>query len=409
MLMSAVEGKPLPGLNTSLPPITAPLSAWPRSSNNNNNNHTSRRLLQREQHDSVSQSAQYHVLHPPSSAKTGVGGDSEIELAGESDLVHRAFQLERNLHFLREQHKLILDGLHAEVEELKAKNKALQMNLIIGTDLVARTDNLSVEDVTPPNEEAQIETNMEKLKVVTVEKGVMTDLKLALQEQQNNSSSTSSSSGANSASKIEMARVENQELRAALHDARNRNMYLVSLIEQIKRRHASDIQNKRPKPVDVVPPQTVMPALNEFPVMYAHKFEEYEEIIQQLRNDHGELQAELSRLKATLREVLSSNKWSPEAYMIARSVLQEGHHGRDHYHRLPRIPIRPPHEQPRRSSLPAIGQHGYNSVHPMRNQQTFPMVPQSKPRSNGSNSGRHDNRYSKQSSSHKRQQRSHVP
>lgn len=401
MMMSAVEGKTLPNLNlnSSLPIVTAPLPAWPRSGHPSDRSRFTR-PARRDRLQSIPQQPPLQGPRPPASPrqKSASGAkssptDKDNGEAGLVDPLQRVFHLERNLRFLREQHHLLLTSLHAEVEELKVKNRDLQFQLVMGPDIastVAQQGAARPEDRQRATAPGNMHEGSDPRQMKEVGNVPLTADKI---------------------SKLETLQVENRDLRAAVHDARNRNMYLTSLIEQMKRqqRQVSERQNKRPITSDcqvvMAPGAPSVVSIGEVPSLYLHKFEEYEDAIQKLRRENVDMQTELSRLKGTLREILCSNKWTPEAYIIARSVLQEGN-SKAHepsYHRLPRIPVRP-HEPSRRSSLPAIAPRNFNALHVVRCQQTLPTVPQSKPpRSNPPGTAHLEHRYKQHSSAPKKQ------
>lgn len=54
-----------------------------------------------------------------------------------------------------------------------------------------------------------------------------------------------------------------------------------------------------------------------------HNLEECETIIKQLRAKNEQQAHELHRIKADLRDVLYSHKWTPDAFLLARAYVSE--------------------------------------------------------------------------------------
>ncbi|XP_045772832.1 uncharacterized protein LOC123872547 isoform X2 [Maniola jurtina] len=85
---------------------------------------------------------------PPESSGPGfiIGGDA----------VARVAHLEHSVRFLQEQHRLMLSGLHAEIEALRERNRDLQFQLIFNKE--------SSVKAAPPATDDTVESNEEKLR-----------------------------------------------------------------------------------------------------------------------------------------------------------------------------------------------------------------------------------------------------
>ncbi|CAH2233853.1 jg24035 [Pararge aegeria aegeria] len=86
---------------------------------------------------------------PESSGAAGfiIGGDA----------VARVAHLEHSVRFLQEQHRLMLSGLHAEIEALRERNRDLQFQLIFNKEATVKT--------APPVADETVESNEDKLRV----------------------------------------------------------------------------------------------------------------------------------------------------------------------------------------------------------------------------------------------------
>ncbi|XP_068633397.1 uncharacterized protein [Battus philenor] len=84
---------------------------------------------------------------PPEATTSGffVGGDATARVA----------HLEHSVRFLQEQHRLMLSGLHAEIEALRERNRDLQFQLLFNKDSAPKVSTPPDEEATDPNEEVQ--------------------------------------------------------------------------------------------------------------------------------------------------------------------------------------------------------------------------------------------------------------
>ncbi|XP_069359750.1 uncharacterized protein [Maniola hyperantus] len=82
---------------------------------------------------------------PPESSGPGfiIGGDA----------VARVAHLEHSVRFLQEQHRLMLSGLHAEIEALRERNRDLQFQLIFNKESSVKAAPPATDDTVDSNEE----------------------------------------------------------------------------------------------------------------------------------------------------------------------------------------------------------------------------------------------------------------
>uniref|UniRef100_T1J6I8 CCDC92/74 N-terminal domain-containing protein n=1 Tax=Strigamia maritima TaxID=126957 RepID=T1J6I8_STRMM len=300
---TAVQEKPPPPIQfiSPLPAVIPQSSAiWSANSRQINDGTRYRKSARKSQkrQSSVTPSCEPHI---PPEFQDGVGGAS-------MEPTQTILRLERNIKFLKEQHAIVLSSLHKEIEQLKGKTK-----LVMGEEISDKSNGGVVND--EQNSDGSVSRSSS---VSSVEKSMrISDLKR----------------------QMAVLEDENRVLLTALSDAKNKNLFLTSRFEQMKIQ-TSGQQNQRSKPHSSL-------KHNEIPVMYSQRLDDLDEMLQQQKRENIELQIELNRLKTMIREILSSSKWSSEAYGIARAILQEGNHGHDRKNqRLPRIPLRP-HEPQR--------------------------------------------------------------
>lgn len=77
------------------------------------------------------------------------------------DPVQKVQQLERNLAFVKENHAIVLESLHKEVEELKKKNRELLFQLVIG--IPAEKTNQEKEKSSTPEVPPEVQQKIDRL------------------------------------------------------------------------------------------------------------------------------------------------------------------------------------------------------------------------------------------------------
>ncbi|CAG5038354.1 unnamed protein product [Parnassius apollo] len=80
-----------------------------------------------------------------------------------NDAVARVAHLEHSVRFLQEQHRLMLSGLHAEIEALRERNRDLQFQLIFNKESAPKASTSAGEDVPENSEEAQLRREVGRL------------------------------------------------------------------------------------------------------------------------------------------------------------------------------------------------------------------------------------------------------
>ncbi|KAK9739343.1 Coiled-coil domain of unknown function [Popillia japonica] len=93
----------------------------------------------------------------------------------------RVAQLEQNLKFLQEQHQLMLNGLHHEIDSLRHRNRELQFQLVFAKTSLPSTPSSPDDDSKPKVNVSPKQVNVTPLQVELLERE-MSDLKIQLQE-----------------------------------------------------------------------------------------------------------------------------------------------------------------------------------------------------------------------------------
>ncbi|XP_022916304.2 coiled-coil domain-containing protein 74A-like isoform X1 [Onthophagus taurus] len=93
----------------------------------------------------------------------------------------RVAQLEQNIKFLQEQHQLMLNGLHHEVDSLRHRNRELQFQLVFAKTSLPTTPTSPDEEAKQKSGDSPKQLNVTPLQIEILEKE-LSDLKLQLQE-----------------------------------------------------------------------------------------------------------------------------------------------------------------------------------------------------------------------------------
>merc|ERR1719323_549863 len=201
---------------------------------------------------------------------------------------HRILRLERNIAWLTEQHSSMLAQLHNEIESLKCRNRELQFQLLMGAP-AGTTSNL----IPSPPSTSDPSTNVTTLNPSNL--GTPEDVA----DNHGNNLTLISTLGGVAPLQAEILDNEIKELQATLHEARRRNVYLSSLVEQQKRKLAQleeiekEAAEKEPsRPASSVPPD------------FLKKLAEAEELVQTLRKQNDQQQAELLELRGSMEKTL---------------------------------------------------------------------------------------------------------
>jgi len=195
---------------------------------------------------------------------------------------HRILRLEKNIAWLTDQHSLMLAALHTEIETLKSRNRDLQFQLLMGG--------------TSP---------------LASSLGVQEDLEMSSGAGSRNLALISHLSGVPPL-QAEILDNEIKELQSTLHEARSRNVYLSSLVEQQKRKLAL-LEEEASIHVESIPspPPSTDPSVSELfaqrsptpprvPAEFLKKLAEAEELVNQLQRENASQREELAAIKNTV-------------------------------------------------------------------------------------------------------------
>nr|CAH7729740.1 unnamed protein product [Callosobruchus chinensis] len=167
--------------------------------------------------------------------------NTEITKNGDSS---RVAQLEQNIKFLQEQHALMLNGLHNEVESLKNRNRELQFQLIFA--------NKGSTPVSSPSSSSEDDS---KYKAYSSPQP-LNDTPL----------------------QVEILERELGELKLQLQEAEKRNVYFSSIVDEQKKKIESFERNRdaEPSPVQADPD-------------LARRLDDAEALIRRLRRENSDM------------------------------------------------------------------------------------------------------------------------
>ncbi|XP_067911732.1 coiled-coil domain-containing protein 74B isoform X2 [Heterodontus francisci] len=265
----------------------------------------------------------------------------------------RVITLEKNLKFLQEQHSETLGKLHEEIELLKQANQDLHFKMIMNQRLTP-PGSLSCDSPT----------------------GSFTDT-AQLNCRDHSTGRKHSQKGNQRRAVLPEDRVKDQ--RITLKEQQKHN--------STRRKLSTEAVNKRSSGAEacqqtcpVLPVLTLHPELDEAHMLVtsltplliqidpsgsprAPTLQECAIIVRHLHNTSSLQSQELLRLKMSLKDLLYSNKWTPDAYLLAKAYLADLSQERDVV-QLPKVPLKePPKKQPEavlptadRVILPALKQ-----------------------------------------------------
>ncbi|XP_006821093.1 coiled-coil domain-containing protein 74A-like isoform X1 [Saccoglossus kowalevskii] len=256
--------------------------------------------------------------HPQSRREMSLEDGFDIADLADMDPVQRIQYLEKSLEFLKQQHQDVLKSLHEEIDGLKRDNKDLHFKLVMA------------KGITPKKELSEVSLRSR------------------------DASSSSSRSQAQKIDELKKLFLEEEidNLRYALRDARSHNAYLQQIVEQTltKRGSISEIAKpSRPHSQLQLAVEALNPSLEPLQVHPKSQpprpptLEECEMIIRHFQRQNDKQSHELMRLKADLKDVLYSHKWTPDAYLLAKAYVaaEEGDHDPlTGAAKLPKIPFK---------------------------------------------------------------------
>ncbi|XP_061119672.1 coiled-coil domain-containing protein 74A isoform X2 [Conger conger] len=227
--------------------------------------------------------------------------DSQVATCAQGVVDTRVASLERDIHFLQQQHKETLDKLHGELDGLKRENKELQYQLIMdpphnnrkGTSRRANHPNHRAEP--EPQEEASQER--------------------ALCESPHSQQATPSS-GTEHSDAISKSTDTTAPSGPEPEPPKEATGGLITSLQPL-RIHCSPSQ----------PPR-------------APTLQECEVIIRQLYNANSLQSQEILRVKAALKDIMLSKKISPETYVMTKAYLADSSRTEEN-ERLPKLQLEP--------------------------------------------------------------------
>ncbi|PNF33959.1 hypothetical protein B7P43_G04655 [Cryptotermes secundus] len=218
-------------------------------------------------------------------------GRSEGLVVAPVDPLLRITQLEQNIRFLQDQHKLMLTSLHQEVEQLRQRNRDLQFQLVFtksGFIQSSPSPSSPEDDSKPKVILSPKQLNMTSLQVEILEKEIL-------------------------------------ELKGALQEAKTKNVYLTGIVEEQKKK-LERLECRRQELEAVgskITPRMKLDAQNQTGTftnegdtisqevldeqMLAVKLEEAEKIIRRLRRENEENRRELATIRANLSKNLGGS------------------------------------------------------------------------------------------------------
>jgi len=244
-------------------------------------------------HYQLPQTKVYHEASPDPGQKPESASSAQ-NLPAHINPHHRILRLERNIAWLTEQHSSMLAQLHNEIESLKSRNRELQFQLLMGAPAGTTPSLIPTSPSDPPSNQTTQLSNPSNMgnpsNLGTPEDAV---------DNHSNNLTLISTLGGVAPLQAEILDNEIKELQATLHEARSRNVYLSSLVEQQKRKLAQleeiekEAAEKEPsRPASSVPPD------------FLRKLAEAEELVQTLRKQNDQQQAELLELRGSMEKTL---------------------------------------------------------------------------------------------------------
>ncbi|XP_072355626.1 coiled-coil domain-containing protein 74B isoform X2 [Scyliorhinus torazame] len=241
----------------------------------------------------------------------------------------RVITLENNLQFLQEQHSETLGKLHEEIELLKRANQDLHFKMIMNQRLSPQGCSSCVSPTGSFTDTAQLSCRDHSTGRKFPQKG--NQRRAALQED----------------------RVKEQ--RTALKEPQKHSSARRKLSTETANRRSSGTEASQ-QPSSALPVLTLQPDLDQTQMFVtsltplliqidpsgsprAPTLQECAIIVRHLHNTSSLQSQELLRLKTSLKDLLYSNKWTPDAYLLAKAYLADLSQERDIV-QLPKVPLK---------------------------------------------------------------------
>lgn len=213
------------------------------------------------------------------------------------DLPQKIQQLQRNLSFLKRQHLDTLQQLHKELERLKKENKDLSFKMVM-----CKCGQTEVKTGEVKAAEARLRTDRQRKMM------------------QSMSGDENDRGSPNDELRTIFLEEEVRELKNALHSERSRALRLMRVIEQkvLEQKSSGEAagtksNTKSSAEKGSASGEGINPAT----------LQEYESVIKRLQVKLDQKAHELTQIKADLRDVLYSHKWTPDAYLMARAYVSD--------------------------------------------------------------------------------------
>jgi hypothetical protein len=240
-------------------------------------------------------------------------------------------QLEREMHFLKSQHSDTLCKLHEEIGRIKKKNKDLMYQLAMGGSGPAPGGvvNTSWKPAAPGSKTPvgpPLTARVPKLSMDESRKFPMLRRtpKLSMDESRRLPRGVAGEESGMLSDELQTIMLEEEikDLKNALNNEKKKNARLMNVIEQ--RRPRSIDQSDAESIVSAHSPVGPEKVLGRKPVAVSHSpsVEQYKSIIKHLQKTNDSMAHELIRLKSDLRDVLFSEKLTPESFLIAKAYVK---------------------------------------------------------------------------------------
>ncbi|RDD41090.1 Coiled-coil domain-containing protein 74B [Trichoplax sp. H2] len=209
----------------------------------------------------------------------------------------RIRHLDKSIEFLKEQHADILKGLHKEIEGLQSENKELQLKVIINQRLSTKPGSIS------DNNSSQGSRNGSSVSMSSTHGSKINEMKIA------------------------SLTAEIKGLHEELSESQKMNSNLFKLLEDKEKLLAMSLNDTKKdelideKQLDIIGLATA----EELP----SSLSECQAVIKYLKLKSFQDQTELQRLKNNLREALYSDKWTPDAFLMAKAYIHENDSSRE--------------------------------------------------------------------------------
>ncbi|XP_072099383.1 coiled-coil domain-containing protein 74B-like isoform X3 [Mobula birostris] len=271
----------------------------------------------------------------------------------------RAAMLERNLKFLQEQHSETLEKLHKEIELLKQANQDLIFRMIMNQELIH-------QDLKPGEsveiEHGTLKLHLNKMLGTLSCAGPTTSLTDAAQMICRDHSTGKKHSQKGAQRRPVLPEDGVREQRVAQKELQKPSSTRRKLCTDTAAMRSVCCRSNGTAPCRqayaALPVLTLHPELDEAQMLItsltpllikvtpsgiprAPTLQECAVIVRHLHNTSSLQSQELLRLKTSLKDMLCSNKWTPDAYLLAKACLAELSQEQEVV-QLPQVPLKEP-------------------------------------------------------------------